>query len=269
MYLVALNIMTKRWRYLISTIISVFGFYLFLWLPVESRYFGLSLELGLVLFCFWFGLGVIFDKNSGHKLMVVILPLILATGFSLFCALLPMNQYYMIALSLIFGFVIYILFLVENVFLVAIGFKTVPLYRAAYTTNLILTLFSAFFVLNSILSFKWPFYINFGLVVILSIILFLYQFWAIAIELPDDGVQKGGWVYALVAGFMMGELALVFSFWPVGIFKGSVYLVSAIYLLSGLFQADIKDRLFKSVLVNYGLIGVAITVAIIVTNVWG
>lgn len=263
------NFMTKRWRYFISTVISTLGFYLFLWLPVDSRYFGLSLELGLVLFCFWFGLGVIFDKHSDHKLMVTILPLIFATGFSLFCALLPTNQFYMLLLSAIFGFVIYLLFLVENVFLVAIGFKTVPLYRAAYTTNLILTLFSAFFLLNSVLSFRWPFYVNFGLVAILSIVLFLYQFWAIAIELPDDGIGKGKWVYALVAGFMMGELALIFSFWPVGVFKGAIYMVSAIYTLSGLYQADIKDRLFRTVMVNYGLVGAAITVAIIVTNNWG
>lgn len=264
-----LNIMTKRWRYFISTLLSMAGFYLYLWLPVESRYFGLALEIGLVLFCFWFGLGVIFEKNTDQKLMVIILPLVFAAGYSLFCALLPTNQFYMIFLSVFFGLVIYSLFLVENVFLVAIGFKTVPLYRAAYTTSLIFTLFSAFFVFNSMLSFRWPFYINFFLTGIISIILFLYQFWAIAIELSDDGATKGKWTYALVAGFMMGELALAFSFWPVGVFKGSVYLVSAIYILSGLFQADIKDRLFKSVVTNYGLVGAAITVAIILTNVWG
>lgn len=264
-----LHSMSKRWRYFISTLLSMIGFYIYLWLPVESRYYGLALEIGLVVFCFLFGLGVIFEKNTDQKLMVIILPLIFALGYSLFCALLPSNQFYMLLLSVFFGLIIYLLFLVENVFLVAIGFKTVPLYRAAYTTSLIFTLLSAFFVFDSLLSFKWPFYINFFLVATISIILFLYQFWAIAIELSDDGIGKGKWTYALVAGFMMGELALAFSFWPVGIFKGSVYLVSAIYILSGLFQADIKDRLFKSVLTNYGLIGAAIVIAIILTNRWG
>jgi hypothetical protein len=261
--------MSKRWRYFISTLLSMGGFYLYMWLPVESRYFGLALEIGLVLFCFWFGLGVIFEKNTDHKLMVIILPLIFASGYSLFCALLPTNQFYLILLSILFGLIIYMLFLVENVFLVAIGFKTVPLYRAAYTTSLILTLFTGFFVFNSVLSFKWPFYINFLVVGLISIVLFLYQFWAIAIELSDDGIGKGKWTYGLVAGFLMGELAMAFSFWPVGVFKGSVYLVSAIYILSGLFQADIKDRLFKSVLTNYGLIGAAVTLAIVFTNTWG
>lgn len=261
--------MSKRWKYFISTLLSMAGFYLYLWLPVESRYFGLALEIGLVVFCFWFGLGVIFENNIDQKLMVIILPLIFALGYSLFCALLPTNQFYMVLLSVFFGLVIYLLFLVENVFLVAIGFKTVPLYRAAYTSSLIFTLFSAFFVFNSILSFRWAFWINFLVVGVVSIVLFLYQFLAIAIELPDDGVDKGKWVYATIAGFVMGELALAFSFWPVGVFRGSIYLVCAIYVLSGLFQADIKDRLFKSVLTNYGLIGIAITVAIILTNPWG
>jgi hypothetical protein len=260
--------MSKRWHILFNIVIQA-GFYLYLWLPVDSRYFGLALEIGLVIFCFWFGLGVIFENNIDQKLMVIILPIIFAIGYSLFCALIPTNQFYMLFLSAMFGGVIYLLFLVENVFLVAIGFKTVPLYRAAYTTSLILTLFSGFFVFNSLLSFRWPFYVNFLVTALVSIILFLYQFWAIAIELPDDGATKGKWVYALVAGFMMGELALAFSFWPVGVFKGSIYLVSAIYVLSGLFQADIKDRLFKSVLVNNGLIGAAIIVAIILTNTWG
>ena len=187
--------MSKRWRYFISTLLSMAGFYLYLWLPVDSRYYGLALEIGLVIFCFWFGLGLIFENNIDQKLMVIILPLIFATGYSLFCALLPTNQFYMIMLSVFFAFVIYLLFLVENVFLVAIGTKTVPLYRAAYTTSLIFTLFSGFFVFNSLLSFRWPFYINFILVALVSIILFLYQFWAIAIELPDDGIQKGKWTY--------------------------------------------------------------------------
>lgn len=269
MSLLVLHLMSKRWRYFISTLFSMLGFYTYLWLPVDSRYYGLALEIGLLVFCFLFGLGVIFENNVDQKLMVIILPLIFALGYSLFCALLPSNQFYMILLSGFFGFVIYLLFLVENVFLVAIGYKTVPLYRAAYTASLIFTLFSSYFLFNSLLSFRWPFYVNFGLVAVISTVLFLYQFWAIAIELPDDGENKGKWTYALVAGFMMGELALGLSFWPVGVFKGSVYLVSAIYILSGLFQADIKDRLFKRVLTNYGLIGVAITIAIILTNRWG
>ena len=66
-----------------------------------------------------------------------------------------------------------------------------------------------------------------------------------------------------------GSNGFNFSFWPVGIFKGSIYLVSMIYLLSGLFQADIKERLFRGVVTGYSLTGIAMLLAIILTNTWG
>lgn len=260
---------SKRWRYLISTVILGGGLYLFLSLPVESRYLGIILELILVVFCFWFGLGIIFEGNIHNKLMTSILPALLTLGYSLFVVLLPSNLISLLIYTIVFGVMIYLLFLVENVFLVAIGYKTVPLYRAAYTVSLILVLLTAFFLFDSMLSFKLPFWGNSLLALFMTMLMFLYQFWAIAIDLPDDGKGKGKWVYILVAAWIVGQMALVFSFWPVGIFKGSVYLVSIIYLLSGLFQADIKERLFKGVVTGYSLTGISILLAIILMNTWG
>ncbi|PIU73778.1 hypothetical protein COS78_00560 [Candidatus Shapirobacteria bacterium CG06_land_8_20_14_3_00_40_12] len=260
---------SKHWRYLISTIILGVGLYLFLSLPVDSRYLGIVLELVLVIFCFWFGLGIIFERGVYNKLMTAILPVLLTLGYGLFVVLLPSSQISFLIYAAAFGVMIYLIFLVENVFLVAIGYKTVPLYRAAYTVSLILVLLTAFFLFDSMLSFRLPFWGNSLLALFITILLFLYQFWAIAIDLPDDGKGRGRWVYILVAAWIVGQMALVFSFWPVGIFKGSVYLVSIIYLLSGLFQADIKDRLFKGVVTGYILTGIAILTAIIVTNTWG
>jgi len=261
--------MSKRWRYLISTVLSGIGMYLFLSLPVDSRYLGIALELVLVVFCFWFGLEIVFDKKFHTKLMTAILPVLLTLGYGLFVVLLPLSQINLLIYIVVFGAMIYLMFLVENVFLVAIGYKTVPLYRAAYTVSLILVLLTAFFLFNSMLSFKLPFWGNSLMTLLLTLFLFLYQFWAIAIDLPDDGKGKGRWVYILVAVWIMGQMALIFSFWPVGIFKGSIYLVSIIYLLSGLFQADIKERLFRGVVTGYSLTGIAMLLAIILTNKWG
>ena len=55
--------MPKRLRYFISSVLAALGFYLFLGLGVESRYYGLMLLVALVAFCFWFGLGIIFDGS--------------------------------------------------------------------------------------------------------------------------------------------------------------------------------------------------------------
>jgi hypothetical protein len=268
MYLLALT-MPKRFKYFISSLIAAIGFYLYLGLSVESRYYGLMLLLTMVAFCFWFGLGIVFEGSIDTKIMSVLLPVLWTLGFGLFAALLPTNWLNLLLLTIFFGGVLYAMFLAENVFLVAIGYKTVPLYRAAYTVSLILILLVSFFVFNSMFSFSLPFWGNMLASMFLGLLIFTYQYWAVAIELPDDGKEKGKWPYILIPTLLLAEFAGILSFWPVGIFKGSVYLVAVIYTFSGLLQAEIRDRLFRGVILTYSYIGVAVAAAIILATSWG
>lgn len=261
-------IMPKRFKYFISSAIAGIGFYLYLGLSVESRYYGLMLLLAMVAFCFWFGLGIIFERDIDTKVMSVLLPILWTLGFGLFSALLPLNWLNLLLLAIFFSGVLYAMFLAENVFLVAIGFKTVPLYRAAYTVSLILILLVSFFVFNSMFSFMLPFWGNMVITMFLGFLIFSYQYWAVAIELADDGKEKGKWPYILIPALLLMEFSGIISFWPVGIFKGSVYLVAVIYAISGLLQAEIRDRLFRGVVLTYSYIGVAVALAIILVTSW-
>lgn len=261
--------MPKRLKYFISSFVGSIGFYLYLGLSVESRYYGLMLLLAMIAFCFWFGLGIIFEGNIDTRIMSVLLPILWTLGFGLFSALLPINWLNLLLLTIFFGGVLYAMFLAENVFLVAIGYKTVPLYRAAYTVSLILILLVSFFVFDSLFSFKLPFWGNMAVTLFLGLSIFAYQYWAVAIELPDDGKEKGKWPYILIPTLLLTEFAGILSFWPVGIFKGSVYLVAVIYVISGLLQAEIRDRLFRGVILTFSYIGVAVALAIISVTSWG
>jgi hypothetical protein len=261
--------MPKRLKYFISSFVGAIGFYLYLGLSVESRYYGLMLLLAMIAFCFWFGLGIIFEGNIDTRIMSVLLPILWTLGFGLFSALLPINWLNLLLLTIFFGGVLYAMFLAENVFLVAIGYKTVPLYRAAYTVSLILILLVSFFVFDSLFSFKLPFWGNMAVTLFLGLLIFAYQYWAVAIELPDDGKEKGKWPYILIPTLLLTEFAGVLSFWPVGIFKGSVYLVAVIYVISGLLQAEIRDRLFRGVILTFSYIGMAVALAIISVTSWG
>jgi hypothetical protein len=261
--------MSKRIKYFISSLIGALAFYLYLGLPVESKYYGLMLMLVIVVFCFWFGLGIIFEASFETRIMSVLLPLLWTIGFGLFSVLLPLNWLNLLIITGSFGVILYVIFLAENVFLVAIGYRTVPLYRAAYTVSLILVLLISFFVFDSLFSFKFPFWGNMLGTLFLALLIFSYQYWAVAIELPDDGKEKGKWPYILVPSLILMELAGILSFWPVGIFKGSIYLVAAIYAITGLLQAEIRDRLFRGVVLNYSYIGVAVILAIILVTRWG
>lgn len=261
--------MPKRLKYFISSMLGSLAFYLYLGLSVESRYYGLMLLLAMVAFCFWFGLGIMFEGSIDTRIMAILLPVLWTLGFGLFAVLLPMGWLNLIFLSLFFGIILYGMFLAENVFLVAIGYRTVPLYRAAYTVSLILTLLVSFFVFDSLFSFKLSFWLNMLVTAVLGLLIFTYQYWAVAIELPDDGKEKGKWPYVLVPALLLVEFAGVLSFWPVGIFKGSIYLVAAIYVISGLLQAEIRDRLFRGVVLTYSYIGVAVALAVILATNWG
>lgn len=260
--------MNKKVRFFISSIVSALAFFSFLSLPVDSRYYGLMVGVVLVIISFWFGLGIIFDKGLDTRLMTVLLPAQFFIGFGLFAALFPLSLLSKIMFSVVFGLISYLIFLVQNVFLVAIGFKTVPLYRAAYTINLIIILFNAFFLMTSLLSFNQIYWVNTLAVFVVSVLIFFYQFWAIAIELPDDGKTKNRWAYVLVPSLLLSEMALVFSFWPVGLFRGAIYLVAMIYVISALYQADIRERLFKKTWLAYVWVGVAIVAGVLLVTRW-
>jgi hypothetical protein len=118
------------------------------------------------------------------------------------------------------------------------------------------------------LSFKFNYLINGLGVFVVSVGIFLYQFWAVTIESADDGKGLSLSSYVLVPSLIMSQMALAFSFWPVGVFKGSIFLVSAIYVISGLLQADIRERLFRKTLVGYVWVGIAILIAVIILTGW-
>ena len=81
--------MSKRLKYLISSLVAAVGFYLFVNLPYSSHYYGLLVGVVLVAFCFWFGLGIIFNQSLYIRLMSIILPVGFFVGFGLFATLLP------------------------------------------------------------------------------------------------------------------------------------------------------------------------------------
>jgi hypothetical protein len=110
--------MSKRLKYFVSSLLATAGFYFFLGLPYESHYYGLLVGVVLIIFCFWFGLGIIFDKSLYIRMMSIVMPTAFFVGFALFATLLPQNFLLTLLYSLFCGLIIYGMFLVKNVFLV-------------------------------------------------------------------------------------------------------------------------------------------------------
>lgn len=260
--------MSKRLRYIISSILAAIAFYFLINLPYASHYYGLLVGVVLVIFLFWFGLGIIFEPSFYTRLMSVLMPAGFFVGFALFVTLLPQGFLVSLLTSIIFGFICYITFLVENVFLVSIGNRTPPLYRSAYTVAFMLLLLTVFFLFDSLFSFRFIYWINAFSVLLVSMLVFTYLFYIVTIELPDDGKEKNALAYILVPSFLMAQLGMVLSFWPVGIFKGSVYLVAVFYIMSSLIQMDLRERLFKKSWMTFFWISLAVFLGMIITTSW-
>ena len=104
--------------------------------------------------------------------------------------------------------------------------------------------------------------LNGFLIFIGSFIIFYHLFWSTAIA---EAENKNFFVYVLVASLLVAELAVAISFWPVGVGLASLYLVSMTYVLGGIIQAKIRERLFKRTLLEYIAIGLGIFVALFLT----
>ena len=260
--------MPKRLKYLIASLLAMLFFGLFLALPNDFRYYGLMAGSGVLILSFWLSLGIAFESDFGRRLMFVVLPICFLMGYGLFIVQLPISLVGGVATAVIFGMTVYVMLLVENVFNVAIDFKTVPLYRAAYTVSFILMLTTAFFLFDSILSYRSSFWINFLLSGVVSAILTSYHNWSVMIG--EKEIDWSGMVTSVgIPSLILAELSGIFSFWPVGIFRGSVYLVFGMYVVSSLLYADLRDRLFRPVWVGITWIGIAVILAIVLVTRWG
>ncbi|MFZ3301722.1 MAG: hypothetical protein WA152_03355, partial [Microgenomates group bacterium] len=109
-------------------------------------------------------------------------------------------------------------------------------------------------------------FISSGLVFLSSFLLFLQGLWSIELEKEFD---KGIFVMSLVSSLILTELAILIFFWPVTVVVGSLFLTSGVYLLLGLGQAKLEDRLFPGVVREYLTVGLIVLIGMFFATRWG
>ncbi len=257
--------MSKRRQFVIATLVITISYFLVNLVPFFWRYQAI---FGLALFVFFY-LYLLFSqltKNRQKIIVATFLPVSFVTGISLFHFLFSQGWLWQALLLSVFFLGVYTLLLVENVFLVSSEFKTVPLYRAASTVGLLLMLTSAFLLFNVILSFRLPSWAN-GLAVFgVTALLLNHFFWSLTLSLP---FEKDNLSLVLVLSFVISEISIALSFWPVGVNKGSLYIVSLFYVFGGLAQAQVRQRLFKKTIWEFIWIGLGTFLALFLVTNWG
>jgi len=256
--------MDKRKQFVIASLL-VGGLFLLLRLFTSTWELGYWGGVILLVVSFLVNL-VLYSRQLGSLQKIVtasILPCLFAAGILFLSPLIRPSVWVEIVLFILLVAGFYISLLAVNVFIVTIKYKTVPLYRAASVTGFLLSLFIGFSIFNSIFSLKYSPWINGMLVFATSFLIFYNLFWSTAIAETEI---KDFPIYALVASLLVAEIAIGVSFWPIGVGLASLYLVSMTYVLGGIIQAKLRERLFKRTFWEYISVGLGIFIALFLTS---
>jgi hypothetical protein len=254
---------SKRQKFILTSLILTLGLVGIEISDISWRY----LAVGLLASASWFlSAWSLKEGLEGIEwLTVLILPPVFTLALGLFSLLLLTNLAAKVLLIISYGIGIYILLLVGNIFSVA-AIRTIQLLRSAQAVGFLFTLVISFFLYDIIFSFRLPFWENFLLVMVVSFPLILQSLWCINLE---KEVSLKIWLYTLILSFTQGEMAMAFSFWPLGVATGSLALVTVLYITVGLAQQELALKLFPKTISEYLRVGIIVFLVIFLTIRWG
>lgn len=205
-----------------------------------------------------------YDLSGVELITMFVLPTLLSISFALFFLLFLPNLYVRVGLTLAFAASLYIILLSENIFNVSAE-RSIPLLRAAQTVGYLATLFVsfAFFSLLYALGFdSWLL----GLVAMASgVVLFAQAFWQI--ELKED-LSNTLVAASLVGGLVLGQIATMLTFWPLRPLGAGLALTTVVYVVLGLLQHQIKEKLNPRTAIEYLLVGTSVFLLLFLITTW-
>lgn len=256
--------MSKRAKFIISSVLLAMGFLGVGLLENEARFIGIGglgiTTLILVAWSLWEGLG----RNA--SLLTLLLPGLFTVGVGLFWFLLPATMIARLPVVVMYAIGIYGLLSTMNIFAVsASAVRTIALVRAAKGVGFVLTLFTSFLLFDAILSLKISVVVNFVSAVALSFPLFLQGLWTSDLS---HNLKRQLLIYSAVFSYNIGCLSVLLYFWPVTVVVGSLFLTVGMYILLGLGQAQVEGRLFKQTIREYLLVGILVFLAMFFVTSW-
>lgn len=254
-------VLNKREKIIVASVILSLGLLSTQLVPfyLTNRFIvGLAVAAYLLsVWALWEGL------NTLKAVVLMLLPTLFTLAMASYYFLLPVRWLTRLPVAVAFGLTFYTLLLSQNVFNVASA-RTIPLYRVASTTVFVLTLLTAYLLFNVLFSFDLFFVWNGVGAFLLSLPLITQVIWSIEME----GISSLVAVYSLILALVIGEIALVLSFWPISNPMASLVLSTALFITLGVSTHALRDRLNRGVVWEYVCWGVLIFVVASLTTSW-
>ena len=255
--------MSKRRRFVVTSILLSLGFMAVQFLNDQNRFWAIGVLGILTVILFAWSLLESLGKNL--TLLTLILPTVFTLGVGVFWFLLPANVFARIPIVLFYAAGIYILCLTANIYSVA-AVRTIALLRAARGVGFVLSLLTSFLVFDAILSLKTEIYILLPLVLVVSFLLYLQGYWSVLLE---KKFSKDLFILSGISSLLTLEVAAALYFWPVTVVVGSLFLTVTFYMLLGLGQAKLDERLFSSTVREHLVVGTLVFAAMFFATHWG
>lgn len=191
------------------------------------------------------------DIKGIEWLTLFILPTFFSAGAVLFYFLWPVRWLTRLAVAIPFAVSFYAILLTENIFNVAV-LRTIALWRAAQVVSDFFTLITLFFLSATIFSLHLDFYLNTGLIFLVSVALLFQNLWAVRLE---ERAEKDTMTMAILGGLIMGELTLALSFLPADSTNGALFLVTQMYAVIGVAKAKLNGKIDANIVMEYMAMG--------------
>ncbi len=251
----------KRQKIIIASFILSLGLLSTQLVPFYLTY---SFIAGLAVLAFVLSIAALWEGlNRLKALVLMILPTLFTLAVASYYFLLPGRFLTRFSVAFLFGLIFYTLLLSQNVFNVA-SIRTIPLYRVASTTVFVLTLITAYLLFNVLFSLDLPFIGNGVGALLISFPLILQIIWSIEME----GLSGVVWVYSAILSLVVGEVALVLSFWPISNSMASLVLSTIMFITMGISTHTLRERLNRGMVIEYLAWGVLIFLVATLTTSW-
>lgn len=198
-----------------------------------------------------------------------ILPLFLTLGFVLSYIYFPnLSRIFKLLSLLVYGFIFYMILLVNNVFLVVETRKeTIPLYRVALTWSKILVVIVAIPLLAGVYKINLNSLFETGVTCLIALISYGYLLWSLKFNHEVKKYKAGELfsIFALSTFFVMSS-NLAVSFVPSETFLRALFVSSVLIFGVSFIEAHLKNTINKKLIRDHMLISLIFLILIFIFN---
>ncbi len=187
------------------------------------------------------------DIEKIEWIMLFFMPIVISIAFYIFYFLFPIRWLTRIPFLTVYAIFIYASLLCSNIFNVGVE-KSLQLYRAAYSVNILFHVIVSYLLFNIVFSFKLFFLWTLCLIFLIVYLLSLQLFWTLKLELKLEAYH---FVFSLLVAVIITQLGMVVTFVPIQINIAALLLAAIYYSLTGLCLNYLDQKLFKETINEY------------------